>query len=78
MWIFIRQLFGDYFDGNSTRYCGLFNRMYLYQKIGFWTWINSGLDWSGVNIGLRNRCLTGLVRTSGLNMYTVGLLPHCD
>ena len=35
----------------------------------------SRLNWSGVDFGLRNMCLIGLVRTSELYMYTVGLLP---
>ena len=50
--------------------------IYLYKKTGYWTWITSGLDWSGVDFWLRNMCCTELVRTSGLDFYTVGLLPQ--
>ena len=34
----------------------------------------SRLDWSGVDLGLRNMYLIGLVRTNRLYIYTVGLV----
>jgi len=41
--------------------------------------LGSSVIWiggSGVDSGLINMCPTGLVKTSGLDMYTVGLLPR--
>ena len=48
----------------------------IFIKSGFWIWITSNLDWSEVGFGLRNMCLIRLARISGLDMYTVGLLPQ--
>ena len=60
------QLFDDNLDDNLTGYWEFILKWYSLMKDGILDLDLSVDNWSGVDLELRNMCLTGLVRTSGL------------
>jgi len=73
--VLFRQLFGDYFDGNSLdtvdASIGCIFIKDLILDLDY-----CGIDWSIVDFWLRNMCLTRLVRIGVLDLFTIGLLSQ--